>query len=223
VNDSFEALRLRVLERAGYDFLGTLEDAFWGMDRPPDLGEPSENWHYTGRAFAIDRNLIYAGQPAAIEVVREDIEVNTYWRIYLRVVEEAQNGTLGEPLRQMPWDITARSSGDVIDYERGGRLKSEVPSGYYVDLTQIAEDYGWLRVPAARTWQRNFGAIQFWEFTKTDNMSWNEAMLELYPASDVENFQSEATLIPAPPPLPTESPTPEIRRTATPIPPDLQQ
>ena len=126
VNDSFEAMRLGVVKRAGYDFFGTLEDAFWAQDRPPDPGEPRENWHYTGRSISFNRNLIYASFPAPLEIVREDIEVNTYWRVYLRVVNEAQNGALGEPLRRLPWDFEARSSGDVEDYERGGRLKDTV-------------------------------------------------------------------------------------------------
>ena len=222
VNDSFEAMRIRVLERTGYDFLGALEDAFWRLDRPPDPGEPRQNWHYAGRAIAIQRDLIYAGSPTPIEIVREDIEVNTYWRIFVRVAPEAQNGTLGEPLRQIPWDFTARGSGNVEDYERGGRLKDSVPAGYYVDLTQIAEDFGWERLPAQRTWQFNFGAIQFWELYKSGGLSWTDAMLELYTPGELDAFLSEATQVPPPPPLPTESPTPAVRRTATPIPPDMQ-
>lgn len=222
VNDSFEAMRLAVLNKAGYDFLGTLEDAFWAQDRPPDPGEPRENWHYTGRAIAFNRNLIYAGFPSPVEIAREDVEVNTYWRVYLRVVDEAQNGALGEPLRRLPWDFTARSSGNVDDYERGGRLKENVPPGYYIDLTQLAEDYGWQRLPAQRTWQRNFGAIQFWGFVKTDGLNWETAMLELYSPDELQSFLSEATRVPPPPPLPTETPTPEVVRTPTPIPPDQQ-
>jgi TolB protein len=222
VNDSFEAMRMGVLKEAGYDFLGTLEDAFWAQERPPDPGEPRQNWHYTGRAISFSRNLIYAGTPIPVEIVREDIEVNTYWHVYLRVVNEAQNGALGEPLRRLPWDFTARSSGNVEDYERGGRLKESVPPGYYVDLTQLAEDYGWLRLPAQRTWQRNFGAIQFWEIIKTDGLSWETAMLELYSSGELQDFLSEATRVPPPPPLPTPSPTPAVYRTPTPIPPDQQ-
>lgn len=222
VNESFEALRIAVLEQVRYDFLGTLEDAFWPQGRPPEPGEPRENWHYTGRAIAINRDLIYLPPPTPIEIVREDIEVNTYWRVYVRVAEEAQGGAFGEPLRDLPWDFTARSSGLPEDYERGGRLKDLPPAGYYVDLTQIAEDYGWERVPAQRTWQHNFGAIQFWVFRKTDNLSWRDAMLELYTPDELNAFLIAATNIPAPPPLPTASPTPEVRRTATPIPPDQQ-
>lgn len=223
VNESFEALRLRVLEKTGFDFLGTLQDAFWPQDRPPEPGEPGENWHYAGRTFALNRDLIYEGPPVPLVIVREDVEVNTYWRVFVRVTGEAQNGALGEPLRDLPWDFTARSSGDVGDYERGGRVMDIPPAGYYVDLTQIADDYGWQRVSAVRTWQFNFGAIQYWEFVKTNGLSWNDAMLELYTPGELANFLAEETSIPAPPPLPTESPTPERERTATPIPPDVQQ
>ncbi len=222
VNDSFEALRIKVLEQAGYDFLGTLEDAFWPQGRPPDPGEPRQNWHYTGRAIAIDRNLVYAGSPAPIEVMREDLEINTYWRVFVRAVNDAQNGALGEPLRDLPWDFAARTSGAVEDYERGGRLKDLPPSGYYVDLTQLADDFGWERLPAQRTWQYNFGAIQFWELVKTGGLTWEAAMLELYTQDELAGFLSAATQVPPPPPLPTESPTPAVRRTPTPIPPDQQ-
>jgi hypothetical protein len=220
VNDSFEALRTQVLEQAGYDFLGSLQDAFWPQGRPPDPGEPRQNWHYTGRAIAIDRDLVYAGPPAPIEVVREDLEVNTFWRVFVRVVDDAQNGALGEPLRDLPWDFTARTSGAVEDYERGGRLKDLAPPGYYVDLMQLAEDFGWVRLPAQRTWQYNFGAIQFWELVKANGLSWEAAMLELYNQDELAGFLSAATQVPPPPPLPTETPTPSVRRTPTPVPPD---
>lgn len=222
VNESFAAMRLRVLEKAGYDFFGTLEDAFWHRDRPPEPGEPTENWHYAGRAIAFDRDLIYASNPIPVEVVRENAEVNTYWRVYVRVVGDAQNGTLGEPLRTMPWDFTARGSGNVEDYERGGRIKNAVPAGYYVDITEITQDYGWERLPAQRTWQSNFSAIQFWVFIKTDGIAWADAMRELYTPEEVENFFVAATAVPAPLPLPTASPTPSAFSTATPIPPDQQ-
>ena len=220
INDSFEALRVRVLERVGYDFLGTLEDAFWPPDRPPEPGEPRKNWHYAGRAISFERELVYAGPPAPVEVAREDVEVGTYWRVYVRVVEDAQNGALGEPLHRLPWDFGARQQ--VEDYERGGRLKETVPAGYYVDLTQLAEDYGWERAPAGRRWQADFSAILFWEFRKTDGLSWEQAMLELYTSEELANFFAEATAVPAPPPLPTPSPTADVHRTATPVPPDMQ-
>ncbi len=216
VNDSFVALREAVLEQTGIDYLGSLEDAFWALDRLPEPGQARLNWHMTGRAFALNRNLIY-GFPPPLEIVREEIGVSTYWRIYARAA--VQDGQLGEPLRDLPWDFSARSGGDVQAYEEGGRLRGSVPSGYYVDLTRLFEDYGWGRLPADRSWRRNFGGVLFWEAVKTDSLSWEDAMLEIYSAAELEQFLTVPTALPtstlAPP-----TPTPEPSRTPTPVPPD---
>ena len=197
VNDSFNALREAVLEEVGYDFLGELEDAFWRIDRPPSPGEERRNWHMTGRAFGINRNLI-AGFPAPIEIVREDVGVNTYWRVYVRVADNAQNGQLGEPLRQIPWDFASRNQGDIDAYDQGGRLRAEVPEGYYVNLTQLAADYGWERMPAGRDWRANFNSINFWMFRNADGRSWYESMREIYTEAQLGGFRPTATPPPAP-------------------------
>ena len=218
VNDSFMALREAVLEQTGVDYLGELEDAFWALGQPPEPGQERLNWHMTGRAFSINRNLIY-GFPAPLEVVREDIGIHTYWRIYARTA--VQDGQLGEPLRRLPWDFSARTGGDVEAYEQGGRLRSAVPTGYYVDLTRLFADYGWMRVPADRSWRYNFGGVLFWEFVKTDGLTWEEAMLEIYSEEELNAFLTQPTPFPtntlAPP-----TATPEPTHTPTPIPPDLQ-
>ncbi len=202
VNDSFNALRQRALQSAGWDFLGKLDDAFWSFlptPRLPDAGEERRNWYYTGRAFGITRNLI-AGFPQQIELVREDIDVNTYWRVYVRVSEDAAPGELGEPLRRMPWDMLSRNSGDVQAYDDGGRLKTEVPAGYYIDFTQLAEDYGWQRSPAGSDWRANVNGINYWLFEKNDGLSWYDAMLQLYNNSELGAFA--ATAVPV---LPTQT------------------
>lgn len=199
VNDSFNALRQRTLQAVGWDFLGKLDDAFWSFlptPRLPDAGEERRNWYYTGRAFGISRNLI-AGFPQQIELVREDVGVNTYWRVYVRVSEDAAPGELGEPLRQMPWDMLSRNSGDVQAYDEGGRLKTDVPAGYYIDFTQLAADYGWVGTPAANDWRANVNGINYWLFQKTDGLSWYDAMLQLYNDSELGAFA--ATAIPAVP------------------------
>ncbi|MCA0453244.1 MAG: hypothetical protein LCI00_04640 [Chloroflexi bacterium] len=199
VNDSFNALRQRMLQLTGWDFLGKLDDAFWSFlptPRLPDAGEERRNWYYTGRAFGITRNLI-AGFPQQIELVREDEGVNTYWRVYVRVSEDAAPGELGEPLRQMPWDMLSRNSGDVQAYDEGGRLKTDVPSGYYIDFTQLAMDYGWQRTPAAGDWRANVNGINYWLFQKTDGLTWYDAMLQLYNNSELGAFA--ATAVPAAP------------------------
>ncbi len=196
VNDSFSGLREHVNDDVGVDFLGELEDAFWGLDRLPQPGEERRNWHMTGRGFAINRNNI-AGFPPPIEVVREDEDINTYWRVYIRVAENAQDGQLGEPLRQMPWDFISRNQGDVDAYNQGGRLRQSVPSGYYVDLTQLAADYGWQRLPAGTDWRANFNSTNYWMFYKPDGLNWYEAMRELYSEGELGGFAPRATTIPA--------------------------
>lgn len=202
VNDSFNALRERTLEMVGYDFLGRLDDAFWRIDRPPQPGEERRNWLMTGRAFSITRGAI-AGFPAPVEVVREDIGVETYWRIYVRVSEDAQSGQLGEPLRAMPWDFASRTQGDVEAYDQGGRLRVSMPTGYYVDFTALAESYGWSRVPAGRDWRANSNSINFWLFRKSEGLGWYEAMREIYTEAQLGGFVPTAT------PAPPGSPTPE--------------
>ncbi len=191
VNDSFNALRERTLDRAGWDFLGELDDAFWNIDRPPQPGEERRNWYMTGRAFGITRNLI-AGFPATIEMVREDLGVETYWRLYVRVPDEAQAGQLGEPLRSMPWDVLSRSAGDVQAYDQGGRLKSTIPSGYYVDFTQLAEDYGWQRAAAGGDWRANINSMNYWLFEKTEGLDWYSAMRQLYTDAQLGGFAPTA-------------------------------
>ena len=193
VNDSFNALREAVLEAVGYDFLGELEDAFWRIDRPPQPGEERRNWHMTGRAFSINRNSI-AGFPPPVEVVREDVGVNTYWRVYVRAAE--QNGQLGEPLRQMPWNFAARNQGDVEAYDAGGRLRDAVPDGYYIDLPRIAGDYGWAGPPAGRDWRANVNSLNYWMFRKTDSLSWIDAMREIYTDAQLGGFVPTATPLP---------------------------
>jgi TolB protein len=221
VNDSFNALRERVVEAAGWDFLGRLDDAFWPLDRLPQPGEERRSWLMTGRAFAITRNSI-VGFPPPLEVVREDIGVDTRWRLFLRVSEDAQRGELGEPLRQIPWDFAARTSGDVEAYDQGGRLRPIVPAGYYVDFTQLAADYDWTRVPAGSDWRANANTIYYWLFEQRGGLTWYEAMRQIYPAGQLVNFEPTAlpAFLPATPgaapTLPVSSPQPVPSATPAP-------
>jgi TolB protein len=203
VDDSFNALRRGSAEVTGWDFLGKLEDAFWGLDRPPQPGEERRNWLMTGRAFAVDRNL-NLGFPARLEMVREDIGVDTFWQLYVRVSDDAQNGQLGEPLRRMPWDMLSRDGGDVAAYDQGGKLKTTIPSGYYVDFTRLARDYGWDWMPAGTDWRANFNAVNYWLFRKAEGMTWYEAMRELYTNDQLGGFAPTAT--PIPQDVPTQQP-----------------
>lgn len=202
VNDSFNALRERTLTLVGWDFLGQLEDAFWPLDRLPQPGEERRSWHMTGRAFAINRNAI-VGFPPPIEIVREDLGTDTFWRVFVRVAEDQQNGQLGEPLRSMPWDFLSRNQGDVEAYNQGGRLRATMPTGYYVDFTQLAQDYGWERVPATSDWRGNYNGTNFWLFRKHDGLTWLEAMREIYTEGQLGGFAQP----PAPPPTSAINPS----------------
>lgn len=198
VDDSFNALREQVNAKAGQDFLGTLEHVLWDLNYRPNPNEPNRNWHRTGRAFSINRNLLL-GFPAQIEVVREDTDLETYWRVYVRVAEDAQDGELGEPLRRIPWEFVTTADGDVEAYDRGGRLQSSVPEGYYIDLTQIIEDYGWERVAAGFDWRANVFTRNYWMFIKPEGLTWYDAMREIYTAPQLGGFNPT----PTPQPLPT--------------------
>ncbi|MFN8378503.1 MAG: DPP IV N-terminal domain-containing protein [Anaerolineae bacterium] len=191
VNDSFNALRQAALDSVGYDILGRLDAAFWPLDRPPEPGVERRNWHLAGRAFAIPRGLI-SGFPAPLEIVREDVGVDTEWRVFARAADDAQDGQLGEPLREMPWDFASRTQGDVEAYDQGGRLRADMPSGYYVDLTRLAQDYGWDRLPAGTDWRANANSINFWEFIKTSGLDWYSAMREIYAEGPLVNFAPTA-------------------------------
>jgi TolB protein len=202
-DEAFTALRQRVQEQVGWDALASLENAFVPITSLLDPGY-AEDWLYTGRAFAINSLMTNAGWMVA---VREDFGAQTYWRLYLRA--QQQDGTLGEPLHSQPWDLSARYNLDPKVYEQGGSYSS-VPPGYWVDVTTLANQYGWERVPALPNWRTYYRGARFTEFALTDGESWYDAMLELYPP-DVLVTPTRVlppTLTPTHTPLPTWTPRP---------------
>jgi TolB protein len=194
VNDSFNALRRAANDAIGIDFLGTLTDAFWEIDRRVPPGQSPRSWHKAGRAVAFTSNQ--GGFPQDYELVQESDGLNTYWRVFVRVADEAQNGLLGEPLRNIPWDFAAAGSGDIEAYNQGGRLRATMPRGYYVDLTQLAADYGWERGASGSDWRTNFNTRNYWRLQNTDGLSWYAAMREIYAESQLGGF------VPTPTPAP---------------------
>ncbi len=173
-DEAFNALRQRVIEEAGWDALGSLENAFVPITTFLDPGF-EEDWLYTGRAFAINSLMTNAGWMVA---VREDFGAQTYWRLYIRA--QLQDGSLGEPLRVTPWDLSARYNLDPKVYEQGGTY-SATPAGYWVDVTSLARQYGWERVPALPNWRTFFRGARFTEFALTEGLDFYAAMLQLYP------------------------------------------
>jgi TolB protein len=215
-NEAFDALRERVRIEVGWDALASLENAFVPITTSLDPGL-SEDWLYTGRAFAINSLMTNAGWMVA---VREDFGAQTYWRLYLRA--QLQDGSLGEPLRDTPWDLGARYNLDPKIYEQGGKY-SDVPPGYWVDVTALAIQYGWERVPALSNWRTFYRGARFTEFALTGGLDWYSAMLELYPPDVLvtptqvlpPTLTPTRTPLPSRTPLPTRTPRPTFTPSAT--------
>jgi TolB protein len=154
-----------------------------------------------------------------VEIVREEFGGRTYWRVFVRV--RPQDGMRGEPLRRVPWDFQARYLGDPFAYDEGGRLKEEIPAGYYIDFTALAADYGFERLPALPNWRTYYHGARFSKFVYRQGLSWHEAMLHIYPAEAVATptaFQTPtatATITLTPTWTPTLTPTPWMWATAT--------
>jgi len=203
VAPSFNELRGRVIAEAGWDPLASLENTFVPFTTALDPGL-ERDWLYTGRAFAINTLMLNAGW---MSVVREDISDQTYWRVYVRA--QNQDGSQGTPIKDPPWDLNTRYQLDPEAYEAGGSY-APLPSGYWVDLTSLAEVYGWHRLSALAGWRTYYAGARFSEFAHTDGLDWYSAMLELYPADAL------ITATPVLPPTITPSRTP--RPTTTPYP-----
>ena len=183
VDDSFHALRDRVVAEVGWDFLAQVDNMFAFLTSRPSPGESDRSWSKAARAFDFYYRYPISIEPQ-VEVVREDRGAQTYWRIYLRAAN--QDGSQGEPLRQLPWDFSARYDSDPRYYDQGGKWKDHIPAGYYLDFTELASDYGWTRVPALDNWRTFFQGIRYWHFENRQGLSWQEAILELYTAEELE-------------------------------------
>jgi TolB protein len=222
-DESFVALRQRVIDEVGWDVLASLSNAFVPLTTSLDPGL-GEDWLYTGRAFALNPLMSNAGWMVAI---RQDYGTQTYWRLYLRTL--LQEGSQGEPLHDPPWDLAARYELDPFAYEQGGKYAA-VPSGYWLDFTALARQYGWQRIPSLPNWRTYYSGARFTEFALTGGLDWYSAMLEIYP-SDVlvtpthvspPSATPTATPVPTRTPIPTRTPrptvTPSPTRTSSPTP-----
>jgi TolB protein len=185
VAESFLALQARFKSEVGYDFLGTLSDMTRPLELKCDETCDTLSWHKSGRA--VDTRLDYTdakGNPA-LEIVREDQQGETYWRVFLRAA--AQDGTLGEPLKEAPWDLSYRARWVVAPRE-GGTFKP-LPYGFYVDFTELAREYGWTRISSwddpAFDWKTNKIAAEYWHYQKTQGLNWYAAITEVYSEADV--------------------------------------
>jgi hypothetical protein len=67
-------------------------------------------------------------------------------------------------------------------------LRREIPTGYYIDFTIIAADYGWQRIPVGSDWRANTRARNYWMFIKPEGLIWCDAMLQLYSEGELINY-----------------------------------
>lgn len=204
-DESFQAFRVKMASLVGWDLLVDLENAFIPLSSALSPGF-TKDWLYTGRAFAFNTLPIKAGW---IAVVREDFGPETYWRVFLRT--RFQDGSQGRPLQQLPWDFNARYRGDPIPYEQGGDYMEIVPPGYWVDFTRVAAQYGWQRFPALSNWRSAYTSARFNEFAFTESLSWEEAILEIYPPEALFTMTPPPTIFTTPTEtslwFPTSTPT----------------
>lgn len=177
VDQSFNALRRLVEQRAGWDFLGQLDNLYEPMQAQPLPGQSALSWNKAGRAFDYESDHALASEPL-VEVVRHDRGYEIFWQTFLRA--DIQDGTQGEPLRTLPWDFRARFGAEPHYYDQGGKWKDAIPSGYYVDFTTLAGDFAWLPVAASDNWRTYFPGTNYWHYEKRQGLSWEQAMLELY-------------------------------------------
>jgi TolB protein len=181
--ECFVMLRAAIGEKIGWDLLAILENAALPLTTAPDPAIP-QNWLYTGRAISLNNSPLQAGWMA---VSREDYQGNTYWRVWAKCLQ--QDGSCGLPITTPVWDFTARASGNLAAFEAGGKQMIP-PAGYWVDITDIASQYAWQRLPSLNNWRTYYPGIRFNTLVFTQGKSWHQAMLELYPEDAISLVES---------------------------------
>jgi TolB protein len=213
VDESYVALRQQIGRETGWDFLGALEQAYLPLTIPAGPGM-QESWLYTGRAFAVNPIPMTAGW---VTVVREEINGQTYWRMYVRCLY--QDASQGHPLNQRPWDLSARYRGDPRIYDHGGEYTA-IPEGYWVDFTELASRYGWERLPAQINWRTYYPATLFGTFVLRGSYTWQASLDQLYPpealATPTPWVTLTSTITPTPTPYYQRFITPSVTQTITP-------
>ena len=130
VDDSYYAMRRRIIDEVGYDFLGELSEAYRPVQFYSDVSEYA-SWHKSGRAMdtLFDFNN---SEGQAMEIVRDDSGGETYWRVMLRCL--AQDGSCGRPMTGAAWNYSQTARTELAP-DQGGVEKGEIQA-YYVDLNR---------------------------------------------------------------------------------------
>jgi TolB protein len=180
VSESFRALRQRVVQESGIDFLSTLSDMTRLIGSRCDNTCDDLSWHKSGRAVDTLLSMPVGGQEKLL-LVREDVGGEVFWHVYLRAAK--QDGSMGAPLTEAPWDLSYRARATLAPGMGG--VEAPIPKGYYVDFTELARVYGWTRISSHDDldfdWRNNREAIEFWHFQNEDGLNWWQAMQEVYP------------------------------------------
>ena len=184
VDGSFLALSRRLADEVGYGFLGSLSEVYRPYQYSGDASEYA-SWHKGGRA--IDTLFDFNGHDGqTLEIVRDDMAGETYWRVYLRCTD--QSGACGRPLTANPWDYSYQARAEVAP-DQGG-IEKPATGLYYVDLTALMREYGWRRIPSwdveDYSWTWHFKGFEYWHFQKTQDMTWYAAMQEVIAPSKLE-------------------------------------
>ncbi|MCZ7669139.1 MAG: hypothetical protein M5U34_19085 [Chloroflexi bacterium] len=171
VDQSFLALRQRMVEEVGWDYLGQLDHMFEALAERHIPGTDRRTWNKAGCAFDLPYQEALTFEPR-VEVVREERHLATFWRLFVQA--EAQDGSQGEPLRELAWDFRARFGDEPQYYDEGGLMKERIPGGYYVDFTTLAADYGWQRTASTPNWRTFFPGILFGHYENRQALTWEE-------------------------------------------------
>jgi TolB protein len=186
VDDSYTALRRRLADEVGYDFLGVVSEAWRPYDFFNDTSEYA-SWHKSGRA--VDTLFEhYTDDGQVMELARDDMGGETYWRIWLRCTD--QGGSCGRPITVNTWDYGYRARAEIAP-EQGG-IEKPIFQGYYVDFTALAREYGWTRISSWNdedfSWTWHFKAFEYWHFQKADGLPWYDSMQEVYAQAKLDDY-----------------------------------
>lgn len=187
---SFERLRQHIMLESGYDFLGTLNDVWRGLDHPDKV---LISWHRAGRAF--DTRDWFATDRQRLFIAREWLDGQIYFRLY--ILAQNQDGTKGRPLKESLWFTEGRLVNAELR-EHGGRF--QVPSnGYFVDITELASREGWTRIPALTppygNWKHRYIDMEFWHYEKRSSLTWYAAMKQVYQAEELNRRYNPQLLL----------------------------
>jgi len=186
VDDSYGALRRRLADEVGYDFLGQVSEAWRPYDFFSDTSEYA-SWHKSGRA--VDTLFEYHTQDGQVmEIARDDMGGETYWRVFLRCAD--QSGSCGRPITVNTWDYSYRARAEIAP-DQGG-IEKPVLHGYYLDFTALAREYGWTRISSWNdedfSWTWHFKAFEYWHFQKANGLPWYASMQEVYAQAKLDNY-----------------------------------